>query len=183
VRRADGPRARRAEHFRSGERADDANLRMPGLRRDVHEANAAGRMTVSEPSGDGFSGEHLSSEHRRALMMLAGSPGGCTELLPRAHGFRPDFVSQLVRAGLAAAHPSLLRGLGAQSTGIIVVTITAKGWQAIVEAGCGWSSVSGLESYQATRRSSASSTHPTALAKRRWPQAGRRAPPPCRSRW
>ena len=93
-------------------------------------------MTVSEPSGDGLSGEHLTSDHRRALAMLAGSPGGCTELLLRAHGFRPDFFTQLVRAGLAAARPSLLRGLGAQSTGIIVVTITVKGRKAIAEAGC-----------------------------------------------
>jgi hypothetical protein len=68
--------------------------------------------------------------------MLTGSPGSCTELLLRAHGFRPDFVSQLVRAGLAAAQPSLLRGLGAQSTGVVVVTITVKGRQAIAGAGC-----------------------------------------------
>jgi hypothetical protein len=114
---------------------------MPRLRHDDHEANAAGTVTVSEPSGDGLpserlSSEHLSSEHRRALTMLAGSPGGCTELLLRALGFRSDFVSRLVRAGLAAARPSLLRGLGAQSTGIIVVTITAKGRKAIAGAGC-----------------------------------------------
>jgi hypothetical protein len=93
-------------------------------------------MTVSEPTGDGLSSENLSSEHRRALAMLAGSPGGCTELLLRAHGFRPDFVSQLVRAGLAAAKPGLVRGPSAQSIGIIVVTITAKGRQAIAGTGC-----------------------------------------------
>jgi hypothetical protein len=98
-------------------------------------------MTVSEPGGDGLSNEHLSSErlsseHRRALAMLAGSQGGCTELVLRAHGFRPDFVSQLVRAGLAAATPSLLRGAGAQSLGIVVVTITAKGRQAIAGTRC-----------------------------------------------
>jgi hypothetical protein len=87
---------------------------MPKLRHDDDEANPAGMMSVSEPSGDGRSSEHLSSEHlsnehRRALTMLAGSSGGCTELLLRAHGSRPEFVSQLVRAGLAAARPSLLR--------------------------------------------------------------------------
>jgi hypothetical protein len=102
---------------------------MPKLRHDGYKADTAGTMTVSESAGDGFS-----SEHRRALTMLAGSPGGCTELLLRAHGFRPDFVSQLVRSGLAAAQPSLLRGLGAQSTGIIVVTITTKGRLAIAGA-------------------------------------------------
>jgi hypothetical protein len=136
VRGVDEPCARRAEYFRRRERADDANVRLRELRHDDHTANTAGTMSVSEPSGDGLFGEHLSSEHRRALAMLAGSPRGCTELLLRAHGFRPDFVSQLVRAGLAAARPSLLRGLGAQSTGIIVVTITAKGRKAIAEADC-----------------------------------------------
>jgi hypothetical protein len=137
MRGVDGPRACRAEHLRSGERADDANLRMPQLRHDGHKADTAGTMSVSEPAGDGFPGEHLSTEHRRALMMLAGSPGGCTEILLRAHGFRPDFVSQLVRAGLAAARPSLVRGPNAQSIGIIVVTITARGRQAITGTGCG----------------------------------------------
>jgi hypothetical protein len=115
---------------------------MPGLRRDDDAANPTGTMSASKPGGDGassehLSGEHLSSEQRRALAMLAGSPGGCTELLLRAHGFRPDFVSQLVRTGLAAARPGLLRGLGAQSTGIIVVTISAKGRKAIADVGCG----------------------------------------------
>jgi hypothetical protein len=89
-----------------------------------------------KPTGDGLSSETLSSEHRRALAMLAGSPGGCSELLLRAYGFRPDFVSQLVRAGLAAAQPGLVRGRSAQSVGIIVVTITAKGRQAIAGTGC-----------------------------------------------
>jgi hypothetical protein len=103
-------------------------------------------MTVSESAGDGVPGEHLSNEHpssehlsgehRRALAMLAGAPGGCTEVLLRAQGFRPDFVSQLVRAGLAAARPGLVRGPGARSTGIIVVTITAKGREAIAATGC-----------------------------------------------
>jgi hypothetical protein len=118
---------------------------MPKLRHDDDEANPAGTMSVSGPSGDSPSGERpsgehlsserLSSEHRRALAMLAGCPGGCTELLLRAHGFRPGFVSQLVRAGLAAARPSLPRGVGAQPIGIIVVTITAKGRKAMAEAG------------------------------------------------
>jgi hypothetical protein len=130
VHEVDGPRPHRAEHLRSYERADHANLRLRKLRHDPDKADAAATMSVSESAGDG-----LPSEHRRALTMLAGSPGGCTELLMRAHGFRPDFVSQLVRAGLAAAQPSLLPGHGAQSIGIIVVTITAKGRQAIAEPG------------------------------------------------
>ncbi len=104
---------------------------MPKLRHNDHIANAARTMTASESGGNG-----LSAEHRRALTMLAGSQGGCTELVLRVHGFRPDFVSQLVRAGLAAAQPGLVRGPSAQSIGIIVVTITAKGRQAIAETGC-----------------------------------------------
>ncbi len=156
VRAVDGPRARRSEHLRSGGRPDDANLRLPKLQHDGHEADTAGAMTVSESAGDGvsskrpsiehpsgehlssehLSSEHLSGEHRRALAMLAGAPGGCTELLLRAQGFRPDFVSQLVRAGFAAARPGLVRGSGARSTGIIVVTITAKGREAITGTGC-----------------------------------------------
>jgi hypothetical protein len=117
-------------------RADDTNVRLRKLRHDDHKANTTAPMTVSESAGDGPSSEQLSSEHRRALLMLAGSPGGCTEVLLRAHGFRPDFVSQLVRAGLAAARPGLMRGPSAQSLGIIVVTITAKGRQAIAGTGC-----------------------------------------------
>jgi hypothetical protein len=105
---------------------------MPRLRRNDYKANTAAMMTVSESAGDG-----LSAEHRRALTILAGSLGGCTELLLRAHGFRPDFISQLVRTGLAAAQPGMVRGPSAQSIGIIVVTITAKGRQAIAGAGCG----------------------------------------------
>lgn len=108
---------------------------MRKLRYDGHKANSTATMTISEPAGDGLSGEHLSNEHRRALATLAASPGGCTELLLRAHGFRPDFVSQLVRAGLAVAQPSLVRGPSAQSIGIIVVTITAKGRQVIAGTG------------------------------------------------
>jgi hypothetical protein len=69
VQELDGPRPRRAQHLRSGERTDDANVRMPKLRHDDHKANTAAMMTVSESAGDG-----LSAEHRRALTILAGSP-------------------------------------------------------------------------------------------------------------
>jgi hypothetical protein len=132
VQELDGPRPRRAQHLRSGERTDHANVRMPKLRDDDYKANTAAMMTVSESAGD-----DLSAEHRRALTILASSPGGCTELLLRAHGFRLDFISQLVRTGLAAAQPSMVRGPSAQSIGVIVVTITAKGRQAIKASGCG----------------------------------------------
>jgi hypothetical protein len=45
---------------------------------------------------------HLSSEQRRALELLAGSPHGATEeLLAYGHGFTRRMLARLVRAGLA----------------------------------------------------------------------------------
>jgi hypothetical protein len=44
----------------------------------------------------------LSSEQRRALELLAGSPHGATEeLLAYGHGFTRRMLARLVRAGLA----------------------------------------------------------------------------------
>jgi hypothetical protein len=40
---------------------------------------------------------------RRALELLAASPGGCTEAIVLAHGFTTDFLVDLIRAGLATA--------------------------------------------------------------------------------
>jgi len=42
-----------------------------------------------------------SSDHRRALTMLAESPDGCTEALLMAHGFRLKTLAELIVAGLA----------------------------------------------------------------------------------
>jgi hypothetical protein len=43
------------------------------------------------------------AERRRALELLAASPGGCTEAIVLAHGFTTDFLVDLIRAGLATA--------------------------------------------------------------------------------
>ena len=43
------------------------------------------------------------TERRRALELLAASPGGCTEAIILAHGFTTDFLVDLIRAGLATA--------------------------------------------------------------------------------
>jgi hypothetical protein len=45
----------------------------------------------------------LSTEHRRALDVLAGSANGCTEALLFAQGFTCGLIAQLILAGLARA--------------------------------------------------------------------------------
>jgi hypothetical protein len=44
-------------------------------------------------------------DRRRALELLAASPEGCTEALMFANGFTAELLIELVRAGLASAHP------------------------------------------------------------------------------
>jgi hypothetical protein len=39
---------------------------------------------------------------RRALELLAASPGGCTEAIMVAHGFAVEQMVELIRAGLAS---------------------------------------------------------------------------------
>jgi hypothetical protein len=43
----------------------------------------------------------LTTEHRRALAVLADSPEGCTEALMLAHGFTRGVLDDLMRAELA----------------------------------------------------------------------------------
>ena len=45
----------------------------------------------------------LSTEQRRALEMLAGSPHGCTESIMMAHGCAIGVLRDFVRDGLATA--------------------------------------------------------------------------------
>jgi hypothetical protein len=45
----------------------------------------------------------LTVDHRRALVLLASCPEGCTESVMRAHGFRVEQIVALVRAGRAHA--------------------------------------------------------------------------------
>jgi hypothetical protein len=40
-------------------------------------------------------------DQRRALELLAASPGGATEAIMRAHGFSVDMLAKIVLAGLA----------------------------------------------------------------------------------
>lgn len=47
---------------------------------------------------------NLTRNHIRALDVLAGSPGGCTEAIMLAHGFTEALLDDLIRAGLATAH-------------------------------------------------------------------------------
>ena len=39
--------------------------------------------------------------HRRALVLLASCPDGCTEAVMQAHGFTIEQIAELIRAGLA----------------------------------------------------------------------------------
>ena len=39
--------------------------------------------------------------HRRALVLLASCPDGCTESVMQAHGFTIEQIAELIRAGLA----------------------------------------------------------------------------------
>jgi hypothetical protein len=45
----------------------------------------------------------VASARRRALEVLAGSAGGCTEAILSAHGFKAAFIAELIEAGLAMA--------------------------------------------------------------------------------
>jgi hypothetical protein len=43
----------------------------------------------------------LSADHVRALELLVSSPEGCTDAVLTAHGFTPELIAELTRAGLA----------------------------------------------------------------------------------
>jgi hypothetical protein len=43
----------------------------------------------------------LKSTRRRALILLASCPDGCTEAVMQAHGFTVEQLAELVRGGLA----------------------------------------------------------------------------------
>jgi hypothetical protein len=45
----------------------------------------------------------LTDEQRRALLLLARSPNGCTEALMMAHGFESAMLGQFTLEGLAKA--------------------------------------------------------------------------------
>lgn len=76
----------------------------------------------------------ISPHPRRTLELLAllgSSPHGATEaLLVRAYGFTGDMISDLVRAGLAAAERETTNG-GAAPSEAVRLRITAAGRKAI----------------------------------------------------
>ena len=63
---------------------------------------------------------------RRALRLLADAPGGCSEALTLAHGFRPALIAELVQTRLASAYPRTVIA-GGREVEVIVVWITDAG--------------------------------------------------------
>jgi len=72
----------------------------------------------------------LTSARRRGLIVLAGSPDGCTETVLTAHGVALGFVLRLVRDGLASVHSERVMG-PTHTLDIIRIKITDSGRQAI----------------------------------------------------
>ena len=73
----------------------------------------------------------LNAEQRRALELLARSPGsGCTRPLWTAHGFTLATLVGLVRDGLADVQAETVSA-GGRTTEIVRVRITAAGRRAI----------------------------------------------------
>jgi hypothetical protein len=69
-------------------------------------------------------------DRRRALELLAASPDGCTEALMFANGFTAELLVELVRAGLASAHPERMVADG-RMTEVARVKISEAGWRAL----------------------------------------------------
>ena len=69
-------------------------------------------------------------DRRRALELLAASPDGCTEALMFANGFTAELLVELVRAGLASAHPERMVADG-RMTEVARVKISEAGWQTL----------------------------------------------------
>jgi hypothetical protein len=74
----------------------------------------------------------LTDEQRRALLLLARSPSGCTEALMMAHGFEIAFLGKLVFEGHAMATPRETRA-GSKPMVVVWMTITPAGRKAIAE--------------------------------------------------
>jgi hypothetical protein len=72
----------------------------------------------------------LTDEQRRALRLLAGSPGGCTEAIMLAHGFTIEMLARLIVDGFAAAEPEHVRPNG-RSIKITRMQITEAGGRAL----------------------------------------------------
>jgi hypothetical protein len=72
----------------------------------------------------------LGADQLRALDILAGCPHGCTEGTLRAHGFTVRLLARIVRAGLAAARPEIVKA-GGRTLSMLRLTITDAGRQAL----------------------------------------------------
>ena len=67
------------------------------------------------------------------LKLLGSSPYGATEaLLVRAHGFDPDIVGRVVRAGFATSERETMKAVG-RSVEVVRLQITVAGRKAIEE--------------------------------------------------
>jgi hypothetical protein len=67
------------------------------------------------------------------LKLLGSSPYGATEaLLVRAHGFDPDIVGRVVRAGFATVERETMKAVG-KSVEVVRLQITVAGRKAIEE--------------------------------------------------
>ena len=67
----------------------------------------------------------LTDEQRRALLLLARSPKGCTEALMMAHGFELAFLGKLLFDGHALATPHETRAGSKQMIVVLMTMITA----------------------------------------------------------
>ena len=72
------------------------------------------------------------AERRRALELLAASPGGCTEAIVLAHGFTTDFLLDLIRVGLATTQTERAVA-GGRSMQVTRMQITDAGRRALAE--------------------------------------------------
>jgi hypothetical protein len=64
--------------------------------------------------------------HRRALVLLASCPDGCTEAVMQAHGFTIEQIAELIRAGLATRDGERAVA-GGKTIEVTRVTITEAG--------------------------------------------------------
>jgi hypothetical protein len=72
----------------------------------------------------------LTREERRALVILAGLPNGCTEGALRANGFALEMLGVLIHAGLAVAKPDNMKA-GRQTITVVRLRITEAGRRAL----------------------------------------------------
>jgi hypothetical protein len=72
------------------------------------------------------------STRRRALILLASCPAGCTEAVMQVHGFTVEQIAELVRTGLATKTAERMLA-EAQAIEVAWVRITAEGQRAFAD--------------------------------------------------